>query len=526
MKAVKILLILAMTCVLFSAQGIAMSEDNATTPPLRHILDVKLTAEPAEMVGAGNVTLDFEIHNTSAFDAENIIYANALTGLQEALGQVAAGDLQVFTREYTVSEEELASGEIKFVVFHDDITGNGEYVDYEVSARIEKVAPCSEVEFTRRISSVEVVPGTAVSITYCVKNTGNVPAENIKVRDELGEFVGKAEILACGEEKIFTSSVVIEDDAESRASVLYDAPLADEKKREIVLDVVNIRAVQPALTAEFVLDSESADFGEVINGVVTVTAEGSDFRDVCVIDDITGVIAADCLAVSDGESIDIPFSRPVRSPSEIRFAVSGISGTGDIYEAVSNSETLTLSGEFSESELYISAQSETPVICEPGKVRVQIAIGNTGNASARNVTLRETNLGEMRRFDFIPAGEPTYREVIVEVEEDTTFEFCVCVDDENGLPQTVHAVAVPITISPEGAKPIADSDEGTNGIIAWINRNMAGADTYARLLAVAVAIIGILVIILVLSHTSEIVRRKSMKASAVKAKGKDERRGR
>lgn len=516
MKAVKTLLILAMTCVLFSAQGIAISEETQTTPPLRHILDIALSVAPDELVEAGWVQLNFEIRNDSVYDAENVHFAPLGSDEHVKLGHVAAGDMQAFSAEYEISPEELEDGEVSFCVAHDGIAGDSEKVEYEVSARITRVEARSDIEFTRRISSECVSSGSAVYITYSVKNTGNVPVENVRVRDLLGEFSETAEEVPAGGEVVYTNQIIAESDMISRARAEYEAPDIDGEKRKIELSEAEISVVQPELTAVLEMDAEQAEYGKTTGGTVTITAAGCDFTDVYVKDDVNGVIIADCIDISAGESVTISHTWPVRMPSDYRVMVSGMSQTGDRIEAISNGENVSLTGEFSNSELGISATAATPVINRPGKVKITVAIENTGNSAVRDVILMETTLGELRKFAIVPAGEPTYREVVVDVSEDSTFEFCVCVEDENGAAQTVEAVAVDIAISPDGEEPEKAAISGGNEIIEWIKTNIGGQDTYLRMVAVAAAVLGVLIIVLVISHGSEIARRRQRRQTRKK----------
>ena len=80
MKAVKRLIILAMACVFLCTQGIAISEADPTVPPLRHILDISISATPNELVQGGDVTLTLVISNTSEFAATNL-YLESVTDL-------------------------------------------------------------------------------------------------------------------------------------------------------------------------------------------------------------------------------------------------------------------------------------------------------------------------------------------------------------------------------------------------------------------------------------------------------------
>lgn len=512
MKAVKLLIILAMTCVFFGAQGIAISEDSATTPPLRHILEISLTVRPGEMVAPGDVTLAFEIKNQSDYSANNLCFTPADGKHPERLGQLSPGDSQIFTSIYSVTEEELEAGEIYFVVSHDDIMGDPEPVNYEVTAHIVKTEAEPQLEFTRQISAAAVSEGSTLTITYRVRNVGNVPLAQIRVKDKLGDFTGRVDELGCGEEKVFTSRLTADGDMVSRAAATYEAPSVDDETREQALDNVTIPLVQPELTAALTIDRSVARYGDTVNGVVTIVARGADFTDVFIKDDVNGTLLTDSYEIPAGTSVNIACSWPVRTPSDYRLMVSGLSSTGDRVQVATNTENVQLSGEFSTSNLSISATAVTPVINRAGKVRISVAIENSGNSAARDVILRETTLGEMHRFAFVPPGEPTYRQVLLDVEHDTTFEFSVCILDGNGNEQAVQAVAVPIVIASDGVSPEQVSSVNGGGFARWVERTMDDRTTYVWMLLGACGVLTILVIILLVSHGREHMNRRQRKA--------------
>jgi hypothetical protein len=498
--------------VLFCAQGIAISEDAATAPPLRHILDIALAVRPGELVAPGDVTLIFEITNLSEYSADNLCFTTEDGGHPERLGQLPPGDSQVFTGTYSVTEAELEAGEIALVVSHDDIMGDEEPVNYEVSAQIVKAEAAPELEFTRHISAAAISEGSALTITYRVRNVGNVPLSRIRVKDKLGDFTGRVDGLECGGEKVFTSRITATGDMVSKATVSYEAPSVDDETRELTLEDVTVPVVQPELTAALTLDRSVAGYGDTVNGIVAISAIGADFTDVYVMDDVNGTLLADSYEIPAGESVNIACSWPVRAPSDYRLMVSGLCSTGDRMEIATNTENVQLSGEFSDSKLGISATAETPVINRAGKVRINVAIENTGNSAARDVILREAGLGEVRRFAFVPAGEPTYRQVLVDVKENTTFEFSVCILDANGNEQTVQAVAVPIAIAADGASPEQAASGSGGGFAQWAERNMDDRTAYTWMLLAAGGVLTILVIILLVSHGREHMDRRQRKA--------------
>ncbi len=504
MKAVRKLLILAMACALFCAQGIAVSETAPTVPPLRHILDISLAVSPDELISSGEVSLAFTITNDSQFVAGNIYLESADGHHSESLGQLLPGETQVYSRTYAVSEAELDAGKLSFIISHDDIiSSGGEDVTYTVAAQVTRTEPEADAEFTRQISSRQVSADTVVMITYRVKNTGNVPLVNVKVQDELGSFTGHAETLNPGETKIFTNRISITKGVSSAAKVSFGAPSVSEEIYQISLDDAEISVVESSVSVGLTLDRQSAAYGDVVNGVVTIAAEGAGLTDVTVFDDVNNTIIADTISVNAGETATITCSWPVRGIADYRVRIEGINTAGEYVTEYSGTTALKLDGEFAHSDLSITANVQTPKIKRKGSARISVAIVNSGNTTARDVVLSEAALGELHRFEFVPAGDPTVTSLLVEVDDDTEYVFSITYTAADGSTVICESEPVSIVIAADGEEPVQnDGDKSaevyeirSEGFYYW----MIGAGGFILL---------VLIILLIVSHDRERRERK------------------
>ena len=505
MKAVKRLIILAMACVFLCTQGIAISEADPTVPPLRHILDISISATPNELVQGGDVTLTLVISNTSEFAATNL-YLESVTGNHSAsLGQLLPGDMQVYTRSYTVSEAELEEGRLSFRLSHDDIIASGgESVDYTIDALISRTEARADIEFTRQLSSAHVAPGATAIITYRVKNTGNVPLENVRVQDELGMFASHAELLNPGETRIFSNSISVDSDMTSEAQIKYTAPSVSDEVHTIELENAYITVVEAGASVGLTLDRQSAAPGDIVNGVVTIAAFGSDITGITVYDDVNNTIIADTLEVKAGETATITCSWPVRNNTDYRVRMEGTDAAGAGITEFSGTAAITIEKEAAETELSVSANAQTPVINRAGSARVSIAIINSGNTAARDVVLSEANLGEIRTFEFVPAGEPTLRSILVDVAEDTSYVFSISYTAPDGSIVTAESAPVEIKIAPDGDDPVDNSGDGKLTDIYEIR----DASEYYWMIAAGGLILLVLIVLLIISHDRERRERK------------------
>ena len=505
MRTVRKLIVFAMACAFLCAQGIAMSETEATVPPLRHILDMGLSVTPDEMVEPGEVTLTLYVANESDHSASNL-YLESLDGkYSESLGQVIAGEKLTYTRTYNVSQAELDEGKLAFRISHDDIiSSGGEPVVYNVEALVTRTEIAPGLEFSRQLSSKYVTAGGNVMLTYRVRNTGNVPLTNIVVRDELGSFTGMADEMDPDEEKIFSSRITVTEAVTSESEVSYCAPRVSDEVIRVELDDVEITVIEPILTTGLTLDRLSAKAGDTLSGVITIGAGGCDFTDVCVIDDIYNTVIADTIELRADETLTLTCSWPVRGNSDYRVRAEGTDAAGNRVIVGSNTVSISLMGEFEYSELSVAANAQTPEINRKGKARINVSIKNNGNASARGVVLSEAELGEIRTFEFIPAGEPTIKSILVDVEEDREFVFSVAYTGNDGSVIVEQSEPVSICITDGGAEPAGELDDENERSVYRVR----GEGTYYWMLGIGAAVLLMLVIVLIVSHDRERRERK------------------
>ena len=77
------------------------------------------------------------------------------------------------------------------------------------------------VDFTRQLSSAYVSPQRPLTVTYRVRNTGNVPLSDLQLSDSLGGFAARLDALEVGESRAFVSHVSLTADDASRAALSY-----------------------------------------------------------------------------------------------------------------------------------------------------------------------------------------------------------------------------------------------------------------------------------------------------------------
>ena len=453
-------LLAALALALLCAGGFAMPSARAegtepTQPPLRHVLDIRFSVSPAALVEPGAVTLTFTIANTSEYDAENV-YISSSDGLRtEPLGQIEAGDSRTFSRAHDVTEAELEAGRITYIFSHDGVAGDPDTVNYTVDCPIERAIARGEVEFTRQFSAAYARPGDVVTITYRVRNAGNVPIADLRVDDAPGEYSGRADRLDVGETRLFTSRVSVEDVTTSAPRLRYTVPAEGGGEREVTLSEARILLADEQLTATLALDRETARVGETVTATLTVMSLGNvSFYDLAVYDESFGGLVADSLEMEPGtQTLTIPLQYPVRGDATYQLRVRALSSSGAVIETLTEPVSLRALPAESGADISIYAEAVYPQIAAAGEVPVDVYILNEGGESARDAVLSELSTGtQLRAFDFLAARFTTHRRVYVPVSQTGELTFSVRYVNAAGVACTVESPPVLVEIARGGQR--------------------------------------------------------------------------
>ena len=483
------------------------------------LLDIKMSVQPAALVEPGDVTLTFTIANNSYIDARSL-YLSSLDGLlSEPIGQIDAGTSQTFVRQHSVTQNELDSGEIVYVISHNDPIRDDSKVNYTVKAAISRSDISPEAEFTRQFSSRTVSEGDTVTITYRIRNTGNVVLNSLRVRDELGDFTGRIERLEVGESRTLVSRVTVTEDCISSAGLTYGVEAYEDESYSKALEDAGIKIVNPSLVGRFsagysAFSANSADVVLVLNN------EGNAaYREIRVSDDVNGGVIADGIELPVGAApVEISAACPVRGDTSFRWRVSGICENGENVDFVT--ETLVLEAPVSENPANATAWAETsmPEIRRPGNVPVRIYIENAGDADIKDIVLSESVLGEIKNFAVVPAGGCIDREIVLNVQEDTEFLFSVNFTDAEGWQRSIECRPVTVEISADGVLPLGEEEKFIefNGTSIKIG----GSSLFAVLLIVGTAVlIALIIMLLIASRKARI--EKQLRMAAVRRKKRE-----
>lgn len=483
----------------------------------RELLSIQMSAQPEEMVEPGDVTLNFTVENISNIDAQSVYLSSADGLLSEPMGQIAAGETQMFNRTHSVTADELEAGEITYTISHDDPTVTGGKVNYTVRAEIRRSDVRPQAEFTRQFSSRCAAAGSALTITYRVRNTGNVALIDLRVQDALGDFTGRIDRLDVGESRTLVSRATVTEETVSSASLSYDSEGSGDESFVLTLEDVPIHLAQAGLEHSFSA-AYSSSTQNAANVVLTLQNTGNvDYLNLCVTDALHGGVIADGLTVpAGGAPVEVRRACAIRGSDGLCWRVTGVSAAGDALDFTT--ETLNLVPVTGEAAaLSVSATALTPRIRRSGNVDVRVRIVNSGGADVRNISLSEAVAGELCTFAILPAGGSIERDFPFHVTEDSSYCFSISYLNADVEVQSVTSSPAEIAIASDGVLP-----EGASARLFDFSGNsikIGGSSTFAVLLiAGCVVLLALLVMLLIASRRARLEKRLRIAAERQRRK--------
>ena len=509
-------LLLCFLAGLFPALGAGPLSAPAAMAEEAPLLEILVSAKPDELVEPGDVTLSFTIVNASQLDAQSVYLSSSDGLLSEPLGQIAAGDTQIFTRTHSVTQAELDAGEISYTISHDDPLDPERKVNYSVHASIRQSDRQPQVEFTRQFSSQAFESGDTVTVLYRVRNSSNVAVHSLRVEDALGDFTGRVELLDVGQSRTLVSRVSLTEDAVSAPTLSYAVEALDGQSFSQSLSEATLRLAQPRISARLSADYSpfSRNSAEVV--LLLENAGDADYTNLRITDDVYGGVIADEVQLRAGaDPVAISCSYPVRGDGSFRWRITGMSETGSRVDFLTDTETLAPRGIDLLSDVQLQATAVTPRIRRSGMVTVQLHIENAGDADVTDLVLSEANLGELRSFAILPADGAIDCAVELDVQESAQYLFHVRYTDAEGWQSTADSGIVEIVIASDGVAP----ESATGSFIEFSGGSIkiGGSALFAVLMiAGCVTLVVLIVILAVASHRARIQRQLRMAEEKVK----------
>uniref|UniRef100_UPI00047AB329 DUF7507 domain-containing protein n=1 Tax=Algoriphagus vanfongensis TaxID=426371 RepID=UPI00047AB329 len=365
-------------------------------------INVEKTANDTDFNTEGDVlSYSIVVTNSGNVTLTDVTVEDPLTDMEEDIASLAPGESQTYTTYYTVTQDDVDSGEVVNTVTATGRTPINRTVTDMDDALVEgtKEPGLAVVKTTDATEYVEV--GEVIPYTIVVTNTGNVTLSNVTVDDDLTGFSNNEGTLEPGESlTVTTDYTVTQADLDNGsitnlASATGTDPDGGQTDGE---DGTTVEAIQnPDITIE---KSTSAttyeEVGEVIPYTLVVTNTGNvTLTDVTVEDPLTGytenfgtLAPNQTLTTSTSYTVtqaDLDNGNIVNSATVI--------GTDPIENTVDDEDEVQVNAIYSPA-LSVDKVAEVATYAEAGDViPYSIVVTNTGNVTLTDVTVEDPLTG-------------------------------------------------------------------------------------------------------------------------------------
>ena len=408
-----------------------------------------------------------------------------------------------------IDEDALSAGVVNCSVSYVLAKGDPLYerhITRRVSAAIERASVQPALEFSRSQSMTYAQPGQSVTLTYTVKNTGNIPLTGIKVSDPLFGVVGELDTLAVDEKKTFTQRVTVGTTAlTSTPQVSYSF----EGSQDIVQKDIassSIKIAKPSLEVALESDATLVNPGDTVMLRCKLINNGNvGYRKIQLSDQVLGDLGfIDDLRAGK----DTVYAKAVRiqSKTTFKFTITASDTTGSDVTAVSNSLTIDVVSRADEESLTLSAQPDRTSVASGDTVNFTLLLCNGGTTDISGIDISERTRGPIAHVDVLRAGESLTVNAQYTVTGYEMFTFSATMTQQDGA--TREALAGPITISLGAPAPTSvptaqpsptpAATMAPSGMRAY---DAAFSRVLAILLAIAVCIAIMLIVVLCVNRS-------------------------
>ena len=408
-----------------------------------------------------------------------------------------------------IDEDALSAGVVNCSVSYVLAKGDPLYerhITRRVSAAIERASVQPALEFSRSQSMTYAQPGQSVTLTYTVKNTGNIPLTGIKVSDPLFGVVGELDTLAVDEKKTFTQRVTVGTTAlTSTPQVSYSF----EGSQDIVQKDIassSIKIAKPSLEVALESDATLVNPGDTVMLRCKLINNGNvGYRKIQLSDQVLGDLGfIDDLRAGK----DTVYAKAVRiqSKTTFKFTITASDTTGSDVTAVSNSLTIDVVSRADEESLTLSAQPDRTSVASGDTVNFTLLLCNGGTTDISGIDISERTRGPIAHVDVLRAGESLTVNAQYTVTGYEMFTFSATMTQQDGA--TREALAGPITISlgapaPTSVPTAQPSPTPAATMAPSVMRayDAAFSRVLAILLAIAVSIAIMLIVVLCVNRS-------------------------
>ncbi len=279
--------------------GLVQAEDTATVDVVAPAIHIEKTADPALVYAGGSVTYSYVVTNPGDVPLAGVTVSDdkcspvvAVTsggfnvGDTNGNGLLEPGEAWQYTCTATVSQDTLNTATVVGQPSDPQgqpLPGIGPVRDADMAV-VDVIRP--GIRIVKTPSAAQVLPGTLVTYTYAVSNTGDAPLAAVVVSDDTcapvtpvppaGANVGDVNangLLDPGETWVFQCSATLDEDTVNVATVTATDPLGEPVTDD---DKAFVDVLKPGLQVDKVVDAAVVYSDTEVVYTYTVTNTGTD----------------------------------------------------------------------------------------------------------------------------------------------------------------------------------------------------------------------------------------------------------
>ncbi len=378
-------------------------------------IDVKMDLSKNKFTGPDDVTVSIRVSNVGDDRIPGPVYLFYPDGKAVAdFGDGGAvnlglGEFATWTGTWRVTQKQLEAGKITFTVKYPvpDDQGNVNYKPKFFNKAITFNGAAPGLEVSRVISPQMAQKDQKITVTYELRNTGNVALSNIKITENksISSKSQTVETLASGSSEQVKFEVAMgSKNLTSSATITYKATGSNESHKQTV-EAASIVLGEPKLKATLASSATGVNINETVKLTLTLTNEGNiSYSNLKVTDPVLGEVFSN-QELAAGATKTLEKEITMLANGEYAFTVLATDNTGN--EVSVTTDKVSVSAVDPNKKLFLTVNAtadKLEVYSEPALVRFEISVTNTSEYEAKDVILRHGST-TLYTFTSIKAGE-------------------------------------------------------------------------------------------------------------------------
>lgn len=430
-------------------------------------LGVTATTNPEEVEGPGEIEIRLSLANNGTVPLENITLVTEY-GAEKILGTLEVGQTRTFRISDFIVNEYQVGGSVSFS-FKWNEGGIQQGLSYPIAIK-EKI-PEPSIEATCAASSLLGKDGDEITITYTVKNTGDVSLTKLTITDPISpQAIAEDVDLGPGKTHEAKYTFTLKSSVASRPKVTALTEAGEEFSQDF--PGLNVKMASPALT---VIAAPGLPGADGIPVDITVKNTGNVSANEIILKDQDGKAIGEAFRLAEGAEKKIEHIVKIDAEKQFSVTASYIADGMGKQALTAASEPVGLKPVISAEDIKLSVEviPNQTELSAPGVMNFQVLLKNEGKIPLLNLVISEQTRGSMQMISELPVGEQT---VDLQLDMAQSGNLNIVVDYEDGQGGTYRAEAespeisivaptpeptpqptAVITPEPETAKPFFNS---------------------------------------------------------------------